>query len=292
MIRPRARLIPLLFALLPISFLFAADSTNDPGQNTASPGVTALKTAPALKQTPVDFNHPPRAYVEHAAQGWRVFVEKELEDQNPDLSAKALARLDTKLAAMIAVLPGSALPDLRKVNLFIMYGPKATGGGRKSGLEFFRTSSPKFNGWLDPRMAASIVVFDAANYAALSDLWALKVLLHEFGHAHHLEHWPEKRIDMYDAWDHAIKTGLYQTVRDEDKGKPIVNYAAQNHLEYFAELTAMYFARANYFPYDRAGLKAYDPQGYALIEKLWKVNETKPPVPQPSSTQGALDSSK
>jgi hypothetical protein len=245
----------------------------------APPSPTALRTAPAIKQVPVDFNHPPRTYVEHSAQGWRVFIEKELEDRDPELMLNVLSRLDKKLGEMAAALPGTALPDLRKVNLFVMYGPKASGGGRKSGLEFFRASSPKFNGWLDPRMASSIVVFDAANYVALSDLWALKSILHEFGHAQHLEHWPEKRFDMYDAWDHAMKSGLYQTVRDEDKGKPIVNYAAQNHLEYFAELTTMYFARANYFPYDRAGLKAYDPQGYALIEKLWKVNETNSKVP-------------
>ena len=62
-------------------------------------------------------------------------------------------------------------------------------------------------------------------------------------------------------------------MREEDKGTHNPNYAAQNHLEYFAELTAMYFVGANYFPRDRAGLKAYDPAGYALVETLWGLND-------------------
>jgi hypothetical protein len=49
-------------------------------------------------------------------------------------------------------------------------------------------------------------------------------------------------------------------------------HAAQNHLEYFAELTAIYFVGADYFPKDRAGLKACDPDGYALVEKLWGIS--------------------
>jgi hypothetical protein len=60
-------------------------------------------------------------------------------------------------------------------------------------------------------------------------------------------------------------------VREEDKGTHNPNYAAQNHLEYFAELTATYFAGNSYFPRDRAALKTYDMAGYALIEKLWGI---------------------
>jgi len=36
----------------------------------------------------------------------------------------------------------------------------------------------------------------------------------------------------------------------------------------------------NYFPKDRAGLKAYDPAGYALVEKLWGISGD----PSPSSS--------
>ena len=74
-----------------------------------------------------------------------------------------------------------------------------------------------------------------------------------------------------------MKAGRYQVVRGEDKDTHVPNYAAQNHLEYFAELSAMYFGGANYFPRDRAGLKAYDPEGYAIIRKLWGIDAPPPP---------------
>jgi Mlc titration factor MtfA (ptsG expression regulator) len=93
------------------------------------------------------------------------------------------------------------------------------------------------------------------------------------GHAQHLEHWPEDRADIYDTWERAMKAGLYKVVQKKDMKAHMPNYAAQNHLEYFAELTTMYFSGANYFPYNRAGLKKYDPAGYALVEKLWNVAE-------------------
>ena len=211
------------------------------------------KTAPAWKQAPVDFNHPPRDYVAHPIHGWSVLVEKQLVDESPKLAKRALERLEAKLTTAAAVLPAAALPDLRKLKIFLMVGSKATGGGRNNGLEYFRAEAPRIttgsiHGW-----AESIVIFDAENYVKLSDSWAIKALVHEFGHAQHLEHWPEDRADIYNTWDHAMHAGLYQTVREEDKGTHAPNYAAQNHLEYFAELTAIYFVGAGYFPRDRTG---------------------------------------
>ena len=120
-------------------------------------------------------------------------------------------------------------------------------------------------------MSSGIVIFHAANFNQLSDFWALKALVHELGHAQHLEHWPENRSDIYDTWKHAMESRLYQVVRAEDKDSFNPNYAAQNHLEYFAELTATYFVGNQYYPRDRASLKGYDPEGHALIEKLWKI---------------------
>jgi len=233
----------------------------------------ARETAPAIKQTPVDFNHPPREYVASQAHGWSILVEKQLVDEASELADKALARLKSNLDKMAGLFPKSALPDLRRVKVFLMYGPRATAGGRGNGLEYFQRTAPKHYDWLDPRMGSSIAVFCAENYTQLSDSWALKSLVHEFAHAQHLEHWPEARADIYDTWERAVKAGLYQTVRPEDKDVFNPNYAARNHLEYFAELSAMYFVGVEYFPRDRAGLKAYDPAGYALIEKLWGIGE-------------------
>ncbi|CAL1152904.1 unnamed protein product [Cladocopium goreaui] len=51
------------------------------------------------------------------------------------------------------------------------------------------------------------------------------------------------------------------------------HYAATNHKEYFAECSEAYFStkrfRNDYFPYIHEELKAYDPVGYAMCEKIW-----------------------
>jgi len=35
----------------------------------------------------------------------------------------------------------------------------------------------------------------------------------------------------------------------------------------------MYFAGSNYKPFNRAELKPYDPTGYAMFERFWRVGE-------------------
>jgi hypothetical protein len=228
---------------------FASVSTGNANTREALQGAAGdlpRKTAAILKQEPVDFNHPPRDYVTHKLHGWSVLVEKQLVDEAPKLAKTTLARLENNLGEAVAVPPAATLPDLRKLRIFLLYGPQAKAGGRKSGLEYFRANAPKHQDWFDPRMGRRIVIFNAANYVKISEFWAIKALMHEFGHAQHLEHWPKNRAGIYTAWDHAVKAGLFQTVRGEDKSTHNPNYAAQNHLEYFAELTAIYFVGANY----------------------------------------------
>ena len=224
-------------------------------------------TAPAIKQKPVDFNNPPREYASHSMRGWSVLVEKQLIDESPLVARAAMRRLEEKLGVLATKFPKANLPELRKIKIFLMYGPQAKGGGRASGLEYFSQAAAKHYKYIDPKMASSIVIFDASNYSRISDLWAIKALAHEFGHAHHLENWPEIQPDIYDTWERAMKAGLYSEIRKEDRRAHVANYAAQNHLEYFAELTAMYFVGGNYFPYDRPRLKKYDPAGHALIRQ-------------------------
>ncbi|MCX6902509.1 MAG: hypothetical protein NTW03_03305 [Verrucomicrobia bacterium] len=227
-------------------------------------------TAKALAQKSVDFNHPPRDYTTNRVSGWPVLVEKQLVTEDADLARRALDRLDRKLGEAMAILPESAHARLRKLRLFLMYGEASTLGGRNNGLEYFQRTAPRFHAHLDPRMASSIVIYSATNYVWLSEFWALKALVHELAHAHQLEQVPEYHPDSYDAWMNAKTNGLYRNVTD-DKGKTLKQgYAIQNHLEYFAELSCMYFVGCNYAPTNRAAFKEYDPVGFKLVEKWWQ----------------------
>jgi hypothetical protein len=210
-----------------LSMVMTWKGTSAQPENSVKPD-SKRSTAPAVTQTAVDFNHPPRDYVSHRSHGWEVLVEKELAEESPERAKAVLARLDSKLGEIAKVLPTKTLPDLQKVKIFLMHGPHAKSGGRSSGLEYFRSDAPKHYEWLDPRMASSIVIFNAENYQELTDLWALKSLMHEMGHAHHLEHWPEDHAEIFETWKTALAAGRYKSVRPEDKDAHYPNYAAQN----------------------------------------------------------------
>ncbi|MEI6232737.1 MAG: hypothetical protein WCT04_06785 [Planctomycetota bacterium] len=70
-----------------------------------------------------------------------------------------------------------------------------------------------------------------------------------------------------------MNLGLYFGVKDR-KGKTIDKaYASVNQLEYFAELTCMYFVECDYHPVNRVELNVYDPDGLAMIEKMWGIKK-------------------
>lgn len=232
---------------------------------------------PEQKKKPnVNFREPERVYQTVKRGKWTIEVEKQLIDEAPAIATKAIRRLEEKLDECYRLLPKPAQPVLKELKLFVMYGPKARGGGYDNGLEYFANNAPKFREHLDERWSRCIVVHCAENYTEISNLWALKSLIHEFGHAHHKENWPEDQPEIMAAWKNAVEKGLHLNVKDE-KGKTIPKaYALTNQLEYFAELTAMYFAKCNYAPIDRAALKKYDPVGYAMIQKMWGLSKDDP----------------
>jgi hypothetical protein len=256
-------------------FLSAADE--------APKAVVPRVTPKAIELPAFDVNHPPRQYAERKLAGWNVFIEQQLLDEDSATAKKALTRLEAKLGQVAATLPADSLKTLQGVKLFLLYGPKAKGGGRSSSFQYFRPGAPKWSPYLDERMANSVLIFSAYNYAALDDLWAAKGLVHELAHAQHLLRWKEKEPGIYDAWDAAMKAGLYKSdVAAEAKNIKTLRYAAQNQLEYFSELSAMYFVGCNYPPVNRAELKAYDPVGYAMIERYWGVGQPLPPPSAPA----------
>jgi hypothetical protein len=231
------------------------------------------KTPPPPAQKKIDYSKPAREYKTVHLDKWTVMVEKQLLSEAPDIARQAQLRLKLNLAKMLALLPAPSRARLMKLPIYLLYGPKAKGGGRDNGGEYFQKEAPKHNKNLDPRWHSCVVIYCAENYAKISDLWALKVLVHEFAHAYQLEQWPENQPDILRAWDNAMKNNLYRNVTNRE-GKSIPKaYALVNQLEYFAELSCMYFFQCDYQPFDRKELKSYDPQGYAMIREMWKAKK-------------------
>lgn len=95
-------------------------------------------------------------------------------------------------------------------------------------------------------------------------------LLHEMSHAYHFQH-PELDAPIMRAYENAKVTGLYRQVTRDHKPELQEAYAISNHREYFAELSEAYFGENDFYPYQNAELKQYDPHGYAMLESVWKV---------------------
>lgn len=220
-----------------------------------------------------DYRNPPREYQDIKLEGRKYVVEKQLLDEAPAVARNALVRLQKNVDLALDILPLHAHPFVATQQFWLMYGPKSTGGGGGDGLAYYRPGSPKFDPKRDERWNSVVVVFHAQNYLDLTDLWALKSVLHELAHAYQLEQWPEKQPDILSAYDTAMAQKLYRNVRN-NKGESVdVAYATTNQLEYFAELSCMFFAQCNYRPFNRSELIRYDPGGYEMIRKMWKIGD-------------------
>ena len=231
------------------------------------------KTAPPLQQTPVNFTSPIRGYVIRDLGRWTLYVERQLVEEDPQLAQRAEERLSTLLNQILDVIPVPSHARLGSLRLFLMHGVESRYGGRNNGLEYFAATAPEHYAHLDSRMASAILIYSATNWVWLPESRAKKALMHECAHAWHLEQWPELKPEIYDAWEHAMDLKLYQGVKDENGQLLERAYAVQNHLEYFAELSAIYFVGGYYHPFTREELRAYDPTGYNMIQQLWGTQQ-------------------
>lgn len=220
------------------------------------------------KRGKIDFRVPARAYFEENGK-WKIYTEESLKDGNKALYASSLAKLKEVLNHTFSVMPANARSELSNLKVFLLWGQASPHGGRKSGMSYIRKGEPANYKHLDKRWEHALIVYSAENLMYLDELWTRKAIFHELAHAWHIVNWPEKHPPIFEAWKNAQTNNKFLNVKDI-KGKTIRSaYARSNQLEYFAELSAMYFVGGNYFPFDKRGLKQYDPVGYGMVERLW-----------------------
>ncbi|HAM73273.1 MAG TPA: hypothetical protein DCM86_16690, partial [Verrucomicrobiales bacterium] len=218
--------------------------------------------AGATNRVLVDFAHPLRDYACRRIAGWSVLTEEEMHVKDPELTRKALARIEAKLNEVHRLLPTHTLARLQKVPIFLLYGEEASHGGKADGAQYFPPLAPDQTRTLDPRMGGAVVIYSAKHFSEMTDFGALKVLVHELSHAWHLTQWSHNKPEINSAYQAAMVRGLYHNVRTSN-GKSLPEaYAAANQLEYFAELSCIWFCGNDYFPFDGGDLRLYDVGGY------------------------------
>jgi hypothetical protein len=194
-----------------------------------------------------------------------------MKRSDPELAKNSIKKLKNTLKIIETKLPAHSIGKLRKLNVFLLWGQKSPNGGKKSGMRYVRKGEAKKRPHYDTRWEQSIVIYSAENLMYLTEMWTKKAITHELAHAWHIMHWPDKYAEIVTPWKNAKTRNLYENVKDyKNRLKPKA-YAIKNNLEYFAELSAMYFVGGDYFPYERKKLAQYDPDGVKMVRKLWRV---------------------
>lgn len=195
-------------------------------------------------------------------RGWPLHVEKSLKDH--PRRQEALTLLDRKLAEIETLVPASQLPSLKQVPLWLSRNA-SPGACYHPSADWLQKNGRVVE------MARSIEFQNIDHFVDWSRDQPLMVL-HELAHALHDRTLPQGygNPEIAGAYKRALDSGKYEKVRRAN-GKEERHYAMQNPMEYFAECSEAYFGKNDYYPFTRTELKAFDPDGYALIEKLWKI---------------------
>jgi hypothetical protein len=205
---------------------------------------------------------PTSAYAKRSVEGFTVLVNRRVLEHKKE-AAEALTEVDAQLGRIARVVPLKPLAKLRKVRIWLEWAsdPEA--------LTVFHPSAQwlRENGY-NPAKAGGIVVGNALKFIECSrddQPWAL---MHEMAHAYQFLVLGEDHPAAQKAYRKAMDAGLYESVAHVHGGKRKA-YAATNYKEYFAELTEAYFGKNDFFPFNRADLKKYDPTGYQLMQEVW-----------------------
>ena len=113
------------------------------------------------------------------------------------------------------------------------------------------------------------------HYVSWSDQNQPYMVLHELCHLYHDQALPGgfENPDVKAAYNHAKNEGMYRNTpyRLDSKTKYNIDvaYAMNDQMEYFSEICEAYWGENDYYPFNYEDLKTYDPQGFALMEKVW-----------------------
>jgi hypothetical protein len=218
----------------------------------------ALVLASILTRTGVS------GYREVKLAGWTLEVEPALISKYPHLWAAVRQEAGRQFEGIDRVVPDGPLSKLHAVTIWVhIKSPETKCMAYHPAAEWLSRHH------MDARMAHGVEIGNAANFVS----WTYEqpwMLLHELAHSYHYLVLPqaENNPDVKAAYDAAMATHRYDDVRHWN-GKMVKAYAATNPMEYFAECTEAYFGTNDFFPFVRGELEPADPDGYALMVKVW-----------------------
>lgn len=212
---------------------------------------------------PSESPEPTETYTVRSMQGWTVYVNDRLLNEEPDLGKRTLELLSVKLFDINFVVPARVLKKLHAVKIWLDKETTLFPG-------CVYHPSPE---WLrehgcDPQKAHSVHIANASNFLTWSfDQPAM--ILHEMAHAYHHQVLGYDCPEIKEAYQRALDSHSYESVL-YCRGEMKRAYALNNDQEYFAELTEAFFSVNDFYPFVRAEVKQHDPEMYQVLQKVWE----------------------
>ncbi|MFO0628970.1 MAG: hypothetical protein U0325_25570 [Polyangiales bacterium] len=232
--------------------------------------------SPAAASTSAPSDPPPRGYAARRLAGFTVFVNDEVF-AHPAVAEVLLPRVEASLAEVGARMGArrAAVAGVRVWIEWTRFQPERSRGV----AEFHRSRAwLQANGY-DPAKAQGIEINDARAYLDVATRTQPAVLLHEFAHAYEALALGDADPAITAAFEAARRSGRYEAVARAG-GSTGRAYALVDAHEYFAELTEAYLAVNDFFPFVREQLREHDPDGFALLSRVWG-----PQPPRPAATR-------
>ena len=201
-------------------------------------------------------------YHEMKLEGWVVFVEQKLVDNNDPRVYPALEILSERLQEAKQVIPEKYLQQLQKVPLWL-----SENTGSLAEYYFFQDSVYRFE--RNPKKMGGIEFQNIDLFLLAKDKYPM-VVIHELAHAYHKMNYERLDKDIMSAFENARWEKLYEDLRLGRSLHTEDMYASTSPFEYFAELSAAYFGYNDSFPHDAAELEKHDPVGYTMVKKAWE----------------------
>lgn len=206
--------------------------------------------------------------VKQQIEGWMVCVDPRLLVHN-EVNERTLGALVNHLQRINYIMPAQSLERMHKMHIWIELDNPALAKINKEHMQYHPDRAWLVEHSLDPRLAKHVHIPKAVNMLK-SHMWAKQpyVVLHELSHAYHDHYFGYDDPEILKIYNRAMEEGLYDKALLYT-GKRVRHYGATNQMEYFAEATEAYFGVNDFYPFVRAELKEHDPEGYALMERIW-----------------------
>lgn len=214
------------------------------------------------------------AHQTRVIEGWTLKIHEALLASEKEATEKAVGLLTAQLQEIVRVVPAPAVAKLRGVTLW--FSPPYP--GVKPGAEYHPGRDWLERNKRNPDMVKGVEFTDIRDFEAETRRMP-NFTLHELAHGYHDRVLGFNHPEIKAAYNRAKASKSYDAVeRWFGNGRPNTTekaYAMTSPQEYFAESTEAFFARNDFFPFNREELRRHDPAMERLLERLWS------PLPPP-----------